>query len=564
MQKPIQPILEISNLSITFGNDDRKSVPVQSIHCTIPKGSISAIVGESGSGKTLTALSIMQLLPKQARCTGSIWFHEKDQVTDLLSLTPQQIRSYRGRKIAMIFQEPMNALNPMMTCGRQVAEMLILHKKMSAKKAKAATLKLFEEVELPDPSAIYKRYPNQISGGQQQRVMIAMAISCNPELLIADEPTTALDIQVQESILRLLIGLREKYQLSILFITHDLELVAQIADQLIVMYKGTIVECGQPKDIISNPQHPYSKALWQCLPKATWKGKRLPVLSDFMKDVENLESSVSIFEPLQPIAINESPILSVQSLTVEFPQKINFWGKILSTSKAVDEVSFNVYPQEILGLVGESGCGKTTLSRAILQLIQPTSGKILINGREVSSNSKSSLERSKEIQIVFQNPFGSLNPRLSIGEALTEPMLVHGLWGNKRQRKEKAAHLLEQVGLTPDQLRRYPHQFSGGQRQRICIARALALEPSFIIFDESVAALDVSIQAQILNLIMELRQHNRFAALFISHNLKVVYHLSDRIMVMQSGKIVESNTAEALYRDPVHPYSRALISLMQA
>ena len=555
----MQPILKIKDLSIKFQQEDEVSTAVNNISFSINKSSITAIVGESGSGKSLTALSILQLLPQQAKTTGSLLFYENENPIEFTKISTKELQNIRGNKIAMIFQEPMTSLNPLLTCGYQVAEVLIKHKKLSKEKAKEKTIALFKEVELPNPENLFNRYPHQLSGGQKQRVMIAMAISCNPQLLIADEPTTALDVRVQKSILDLLKKLQLQYQMSVLLITHDLGLVADVANEIIVLYKGEIVEQGNAKNILTNPQHDYTKALLMCRPNAKSKGKKLPVLNDFLKTEIVLSDEPVLTAVVNEVKQNEQPVLSVQSLKVYFPATTNFFGTPTSFHKAVDDVCFNVFPKETIGLVGESGCGKTTLGRTILQLNKPTSGNIFVNGKDIFKDEKNRSANRKEMQIVFQDPYGSLNPRITIADAIIEPMNVHHLFRNNKERKERAVELFRQVNLNPDHLQRYPHQFSGGQRQRICIARALALEPSFLIFDESVSALDVSVQAQVLNLINELKSTYQFTSIFISHDLSVVHYISDRIMVMKDGKIVEEGTADKIFFNPENEYTKQLI-----
>lgn len=546
-------LLQVNNLSISFMQEEQLVPAVKGISFSAYKGKLTAIVGESGSGKSITSLSILQLLPKQAVVEGEIIFNGD---LNVLKAGEKQIRSIRGNDIAMIFQEPMTSLNPVFTCGHQVMESLRQHKKMGKAEARQAALKLFEAVELPDPAAMLDRYPHEISGGQKQRVMIAMAMSCNPVLLIADEPTTALDVRVQKNILQLIKKLQHENEMGVLFITHDLGLVKEVADEVIVMQQGIIVEQGNTESVLTNPQHPYTQALLACRPGKSSKGKRLAVVSDFLNPgKEKAATPVWQNEP------GEKTILSVQELQVHFPVAKNIFGKTTQWFKAVDGVSFNVKEKETLGLVGESGCGKTTLGRAILQLVQPTGGKILLNGKDISSLSGAALrEVRKDLQIVFQDPYGSLNPRISIGEAILEPLKVHQLQHNNKQRKEKVIELLEKVNLQPDHFNRYPHQFSGGQRQRICIARALALEPSFLIFDESVSALDVSVQAQALNLINDLKEQYSFTSIFISHDLSVVHYISDRVMVMSKGKIIEEGPADDIIYRPQQAYTQQLIA----
>ncbi|MBS1732580.1 MAG: ABC transporter ATP-binding protein [Bacteroidetes bacterium] len=554
----MDPLLQIKNLSVHFGSNGANSPAVNNISFNIPAGKTIAVVGESGSGKSLTALSILKLLPREAICSGAILFNQNGsgQLTKLHSLLPKEMYTIRGNSIAMIFQEPMTSLNPVLTCGFQVMESLIKHKKLNRKQARDKTLELFRQVELPAPEAMINRYPHEISGGQKQRVMIAMAMSCNPELLIADEPTTALDVRVQKNILLLLKKLQQENNLSVLLITHDLGLVADVADEVIVMYKGEIVEQGVCTSVLTSPSHPYTKALLACRPAANQKGKRLAVLKDFLEEKKNY----SYTDYHDAVIAKNKLVLSVKNLDVHFPADKNFFGKPRSVIKAVNNVSFDIMQGETVGLVGESGCGKTTLGRSILQLIEPTAGQIILDGRDIFSMTEDQLRKErKELQVVFQDPYGSLNPRITVGAAILEVLKVHGLHENDKRRKDAVIKMLEKVELPADHYKRYPHQFSGGQRQRICIARALSLNPSFLIFDESVSALDVSVQATVLNLINELKKEFNFTSIFISHDLSVVHYISDRIMVMNKGKIVESGTAEEVYRNPTDEYTKQLI-----
>ena len=552
------PLVQINNLSISFVQDDKIVAAVKSISFNIPRGKITALIGESGSGKSVTALSFLQLLPSQAKLSGNMLFSEDGTITeDLLNTSIPAMQQLRGNKIAMIFQEPMTSLNPVHTCGAQVMESLMLHKKMSKQAAKEATIELFKKVELPAPEEIINRFPHQISGGQKQRVMIAMAMSCDPALLIADEPTTALDVRVQKNILLLLKKLQAENGMGILLITHDLSLVADVADEIAVMYKGEIVEDGSAKEILSAPQHNYTKALLACLPTVNSKGTRLAVIDDYLQNniSQTKESSVT------NIILSSEIVLKVENLSVNFPTKKNIFGKTLAEYKAVDDVSFTVNKNETVGLVGESGCGKTTLGRSILNLIKPTEGNIYFKGKNIAKATDAEMRLiRKELQIVFQDPYGSLNPRLSIGDAITEPMKVHNSSSTQKNRKEKAMHLLEEVNLNTSFYNRYPHQFSGGQRQRICIARALALDPNFLIFDESVSALDVSVQAQVLNLINDLKAAHNFTSIFISHNLAVIHYISDRIMVMKNGRIIETGTADDVIFHPKETYTKELLN----
>ena len=567
-----KPLLQINNLSVDFVTESGTTSAVKNISFEIIGSETVAIVGESGSGKTVTSLSVLQLLPSPPAIyrSGEILFSENGTAQiDLLKLQQKDLRKIRGNKISMIFQEPMTSLNPLKTCGSQVMEAMRIHQPISEKKAIEKTIELFEKVKLPDPASMLSRYPHEISGGQKQRVMIAMAISCNPSLLIADEPTTALDVTVQKTILQLIKELQVKQDMSVIYITHDLGLVGEIADKVIVMYKGEVVEFGTVKDIFLKPQHPYTKALLSCRPAANSKGKRLPVISDFLgngnSESQEIGSNKSDrqeerFVSADYVQTNE-PLLKVENLKVYFPVKTNFLGKVLREFKAVDDVSFIVNRGETLGLVGESGCGKTTLGRALIRLILPTSGNILFNGKNIAHIPDEQLRKMrKDIQIIFQDPFGSLNPRLTIGQAINEPMKIHEILPTEKLRKEKIVDLLEKVNLRPEFFNRYPHEFSGGQRQRICIARALSLNPDFIICDESVSALDVSVQAQVLNLLNDLKEELKFTCIFISHDLGVVHYISNRIMVMNRGKIEETGTADEIYYHPKKEYTQRLIA----
>ena len=561
----ISPLLQIKNLSVDFETQSGTTSAVKNISLEINRGETVAIVGESGSGKTVTSLAVLQLLPSPPAKykTGQILFSENgDTSVDILKLDDTGLRKIRGNKISMIFQEPMTSLNPLKTCGSQVIEAIRIHQNIPLKLAEVKTIQLFASVKLPDPKTILNRFPHEISGGQKQRVMIAMAISCNPSLLIADEPTTALDVTVQKTILQLIKELQAEKNMSVIYITHDLGLVSEIADKVIVMYKGEVVESGSIKEIFLEPKHPYTQALLACRPDASSKGKRLPVISDFLNpDIEiNYKKEFIKNEPLQNFTTG-NPLLKVENLKVYFPVKKNFFGKILKEFKAVDDVSFNVERGETVGLVGESGCGKTTLGRALIRLIEPTSGKIYFNGKNIELITKEQLRKMrKDIQIIFQDPYGSLNPRITIGDAINEPMKIHSILPSQKQRKEKIIDLLEKVDLKPEYFNRYPHEFSGGQRQRICIARALSLSPEFIICDESVSALDVSVQAQVLNLLNDLKKEFGFTCIFISHDLGVVHYISNRIMVMNKGKIEETGTTDEIYFNPKKEYTQKLIS----
>lgn len=563
----MHPLLSIKNLSVDFIAEPGITHALKNISINVNRGEIVALVGESGSGKSVTSLSILQLLPSPPAkySTGEIIFSENGiDATDLLKRNRYEMQDIRGNKIAMIFQEPMTSLNPVLTCGDQVMEAILLHKQVSKENAKSQTIAWFEKVKLPDPEAIFKRYPHQLSGGQKQRVMIAMAMSCEPALLICDEPTTALDVTVQKTILQLIKELQQQSNIGVIFITHDLGVVAEVADRAVVMYKGEIVEQHTVKEIFTNPKHPYTQALLACRPVNHERGKRLPVVSDFLQPADfSVQPIVSISESKHHFSSKESSpevLLTVENLSVWFPTKKTWLGKPVSFTKAVDNVSFEVYKGETLGLVGESGCGKTTLGRALLRLIEPTTGKIIYDDLDLTSKKRDELQTlRKDIQIIFQDPYSSLNPRLTIGSAIAEPMKVHQILTNEKQRKEKVTELLEKVNLKAEHFSRYPHEFSGGQRQRIVIARALALNPSFIICDESVSALDVSVQAQVLNLLNDLKKEFGFTVIFISHDLSVVRYISDRIMVMNKGKIEETGLADEIYYNPQSAYTQKLI-----
>jgi peptide/nickel transport system ATP-binding protein len=569
------PLLHIQNLCVDFDTEAGTVTALQDISVTVNRGSITAIVGESGSGKSVTALSVLQLLPSKTvhYPGGNIFFSEnsKEQV-DLLRQKESALQRVRGNKIAMIFQEPMTSLNPVFTCGRQVMEAIRQHQQITKSLAREKTIALFEKVKLPDSKKVFSRYPHQLSGGQKQRVMIAMAMSCNPALLICDEPTTALDVTVQKAILQLIKDLQQTTQMGVIFITHDLGVVAEIADNVVVMYKGKIVEQGTAIDIFQKPQHPYTKGLLACRPLLHPKGERLPVVSDFMEANENggirekklihyQRATEAIDRKGDQVFETAEKLITVQNLELWFAARKNFTGRVLEFSKAVDDVSFDVYKGETLGLVGESGCGKTTLGRTLLRLIEPTKGRIIFKGTDLSKYKPAQLRTlRKELQIVFQDPYSSLNPRITIGNAIEEGLRVHKMLPTAQQRKNKVIELLEKVSLKPEHFNRYPHEFSGGQRQRIVIARALALNPSFIVCDESVSALDVSVQAQVLNLLNDLKKEFGFTVIFISHDLSVVHYISDRIMVMQKGKIVETGTAAQVYQHPKQLYTQRLIA----
>jgi peptide/nickel transport system ATP-binding protein len=606
-------ILDVRNLQVQFQTDERLITAVDTISFQVKRGQTLGIVGESGSGKSVTSLAVMRLVPNPpGRITnGEIWFRDgEEEPVDLLRVPEARMLTYRGGRVSMIFQEPMSSLNPVYTCGYQLVEAICRHDPISKSEARRRAVALLQEVRvLPSDeelkrrileeqsgkrwseakldheinrqkTAMLDRYPHELSGGQLQRIMIAMAISCNPTLLIADEPTTALDVTVQATILDLLRELRDRRGMAMMFITHDLGLIAEIADDVAVMYEGKIVEYGSVLDIFSNPKHPYTKGLLTCRPQPDRRLKKLPTVSDFM-DVSLLPTGEKVIQVKQRdvnAAIaqaqevtdaevdrrlqglqSQNPLISVRNLQVAFPVR-GVFGQTKRYIMAVNDVSFDVYPGETLGLVGESGCGKSTLARTLLRLIEPKKGQILFEGQDILALSRDRVRQlRREAQIIFQNPYSSLDPRMNIGAAVMEPLVIYGR-GNKKQYRERAAYLLERVGLDPNWMNRYPHEFSGGQRQRICIARSLALNPKFIICDESVSALDVSVQAQVLNLLKELQSEFGLTYIFISHDLSVVKFMSDRIIVMNRGKIEEVGTADKIYRQPQQPYTRQLIS----
>lgn len=560
------PLLSIENFSAGFSFEGKTTPAVKNISFSVKKGEIVGLVGESGSGKSVTALSILQLIPSPPvrYSDGKILFSENEiDPVDLLKINTEELQKIRGNKIAMIFQEPMTSLNPVIKCGVQVEEAILAHKKISRSEAKEQTISWFQKVKLPDPPSIYNRYPHQLSGGQKQRVMIAMAMCCHPSLLICDEPTTALDVSVQKTILDLIKELQVQENMGVLFISHDLNVIAEIADKAVVMYKGEIVEQNTVKELFRYPQQPYTKALLACRPAAHQKGERLPVVSDFLNTSNNIQQPKVTDEKKITSASGHQILISAKNVTVDFPSKKNFFGNVLRFTNAVDDVSFDIFKGETVGLVGESGCGKTTLGRTLLRLIEPSAGKIIYNNAELTTLSNDELKKiRREIQIIFQDPYSSLNPRMTIGSAISETIMVHKPGDGKQQRKDKVIELLEKVSLLPEHFSRYPHEFSGGQRQRIVIARALALNPSFIVCDESVSALDISVQAQVLNLLNDLKKEFQFTILFISHDLSVIRYISDRIMVMQKGRIVETGDAEKIYSNPQNDYTRNLIEFI--
>ena len=550
-------ILDVLGLTISFGENKQKTTVVHDIDFSLYENEILAIVGESGSGKSVTSKAIMGLLQdKNTHIKGRINFEE----TSLLSLSSKEFAKLRGNDIAMIFQEPMSALNPSLTCGFQVAEILLHHKKVSASEVKKEVLQLFEKVKLPRPQDMYTSYPHQISGGQMQRVVIAMAIACKPKLLIADEPTTALDVTVQKEILQLLKDLQKQTGMSMLFISHDLALVCELADRVLVMYKGDIVEKGTVKEIFEAPKKPYTKALLGSRPTLDVRYKVLPTIAS-IKDNSFIPQSITSQQRAKKHQkiYTKTPLLRVENVAKSYFSKVGVFGQ-KQEIKAVNGISFDVFEGETLGLVGESGCGKSTLGKVILQLEKATKGSIFYKGKEITSlKSKDLRSLRKDIQLIFQDPYSSLHPRKIIGQAIIEPMEVHGIGSSKKQRKEKALELLSRVGLEASYFHRYPHQLSGGQRQRVGIARTIAMEPKLVICDESVSALDISVQAQVLNLLNELKEDFGFTYIFISHDLAVVKYMADQLLVMNKGAIEEIGDADEIYANPVKQYTKKLI-----
>lgn len=549
-------ILTVNGLHISFD----AFTAVNSISFQLDKGRTLAIVGESGSGKSLTALSLMGLLPKGANLSGEIKLAATGIDYSLAGLSDSHIwQQLRGKSMGMVFQEPMSSLNPVMKIGKQLAETIIIHQQICKEQAKQQAIEWLAKVQLPNPEKLYDRYPHQLSGGQKQRVMIAMAMCNKPVLLIADEPTTALDVTVQKEVVALMKQLQQEHDTAMIFITHDLALAAEIADEVLVMYKGEVVEYGAVNEVLQNPQHIYTKALIACKPNAGNKGKRLPIVADF---IDGVQASVIEQDEMPKQAPLPETILKVNNLRVWFAENKDWLGRPVDYFKAVDDVSFDLKKGEVLGLVGESGCGKSTISRSLMGLLPVHEGQIIFNNEDLATLPHKEWARiRRQIQLIFQDPYSSLNPRMTIGDMLTEPMKVHGLVPTNELNRE-AQRLLDLVQLPADSMKRYPHQFSGGQRQRIGIARALALRPQLLICDESVSALDVSVQAQILNLLKELQQEFQLTYLFISHDLNVVHYMSDRVMVMQAGHIVEAGEATQVLQQPENDYTRKLISAM--
>ena len=565
-----EPLLSVRNLRISFLRDWGWDETVKGIDLDVMPGRTLGLVGESGSGKSVSSLAVMHLLNERISRISADSMLIGD--TDIKDFDERQMAEVRGKRIAMIFQEPMTSLNPVYKCGYQVSEMILQHEEVSKKEARQRAISLFGQVMLPEPEKIYDRYPHELSGGQKQRVMIAMAIACHPQLLIADEPTTALDVTVQLEILKLLRKLQAETGMGMIFITHDLGVVAEIADDVAVMHGGKILERGTVDEILHHPQHPYTQGLLACRPPIDVRLRRLPVVKEFL-DGQWQGGKAQILHDLQigpeerkahlERLYSREPLLRVEGLKTWYPKYKGVFNRVYDYMPAVDDVSLEVYEGETLGLVGESGCGKTTLGRSILRLKETNGGKVWFDGVEVTALKGQALrDFHKQAQIVFQDPYSSLNPRITIGEAIAEPMRVHGIERDRGRCRSKVCDLLEQVGLEAEHYDRYPHQFSGGQRQRICIARALAVDPRLVICDESVSALDVSVQAQVLNLLNRLKEERHLTYIFISHDLSVVRFMSDRVVVMYKGKIQEMNEADALFNNPQNDYTKKLIAAL--
>jgi len=541
-----QPVLRVSDFSVNLGGKQL----VEPISFELLPGKTFGLVGESGSGKSVSCLSLLRLLP--AELSGEAWLNQRN----LIALPESSMPAIRGAEIAMVFQEPMTSLNPVYSCGKQVAEAIQAHEKISAAACKKRVLDLFAEVELPNPERIFSAYPHQLSGGQKQRVMIAMALSCQPKILIADEPTTALDVTVQHKVIKLLSRLQQQYDMAMIFISHDLALVGEIADEIGVMQTGRMVEKGTPAKLFSAAEHPYTRGLLNCRPPRKGKPKRLPTVKDFLQGNEN---HPDFSDERSPVPAT-STLIQAEDLWMSYPAKKNSWGKTTEWFHALSGVSLDVKQGETVGLVGESGCGKSTLGRCLLRLQEPNKGNITFLNQNIMKLSSGELRKLRpRMQMIFQDPYASLNPRMPIGEAIAEPMWVHRMHPSWKACKEAAIHILEQVGLEADHAHRYPAQFSGGQRQRIGIARSIGLKPDFIVCDESVSALDVSVQAVVLNLLQDLKEKFGLTYLFISHDLSVVRYFCDRILVMQKGQVVEDGPADNIYFSPQHAYTQTLV-----
>ena len=568
-------VLEVQGLTVRFDTSERSVVAVKDLGFHVRAGEVLAIVGESGSGKSVTSLSVMRLIEHGGGtiASGKISFTRRNGgKLDLAKAADSVMRTIRGGEISMIFQEPMTSLNPVFSVGTQVAEAVMLHQGLSHAEAEAEALRMLELVRIPEAKQILKRYPHQLSGGMRQRVMIAMALSCKPSLLIADEPTTALDVTIQAQILQLIRQLQEEMGMAVIFITHDMGVVAEVADRVLVMYHGEAVEEGTCEQIFHNPRHPYTQSLLAAVPRlgsmrGTDEPAPFPLLRITDPEAEQLgtadmdETPVDMPEPAASApSVSDGPVLSVDNLITRFDVETGFWGKVKRRVHAVEQVSFNLYPGETLGLVGESGCGKSTIGRSMIGLETPRSGSIVFNGQELTQVSGSQLQKlRRNIQYVFQDPYAALDPRLTVGFSIMEPLLIHKVC-SRQEAERRVGELLERVDLDPAMAVRYPHEFSGGQRQRVCIARALAMNPEIIIADESVSALDVSVRAQIINLLLALQKEFRIAFLFISHDMAVIERVCHRVAVMYLGQIVELGSRRDVFENPLHPYTKRLMS----
>ena len=568
-------VLEVQGLTVRFDTSERSVVAVKDLGFHVRAGEVLAIVGESGSGKSVTSLSVMRLIEHGGGtiASGKISFTRRNGgKLDLAKAADSVMRTIRGGEISMIFQEPMTSLNPVFSVGTQVAEAVMLHQGLSHAEAEAEALRMLELVRIPEAKQILKRYPHQLSGGMRQRVMIAMALSCKPSLLIADEPTTALDVTIQAQILQLIRQLQEEMGMAVIFITHDMGVVAEVADRVLVMYHGEAVEEGTCEQIFHNPRHPYTQSLLAAVPRlgsmrGTDEPAPFPLLRITDPEAEQLgtadmdETPVDMPEPAASApSVSDGPVLSVDNLITRFDVETGFWGKVKRRVHAVEQVSFNLYPGETLGLVGESGCGKSTIGRSLIGLETPRSGSIVFNGQELTQVSGSQLQKlRRNIQYVFQDPYAALDPRLTVGFSIMEPLLIHKVC-SRQEAERRVGELLERADLDPAMAVRYPHEFSGGQRQRVCIARALAMNPEIIIADESVSALDVSVRAQIINLLLALQKEFRIAFLFISHDMAVIERVCHRVAVMYLGQIVELGSRRDVFENPLHPYTKRLMS----
>ncbi len=562
-----QPLLSIRDLTVSFSHQGGRFEAVSHVSLDLYPGRSLGIVGESGSGKSLTALSVLTLLPPASRVdSGSIDYFNRDTGRmDLLAATESQIRHIRGNHISMIFQEPMTSLNPVYTCGYQVVEAILNHRSYSRSEARDLAVRWFAEVELPEPERIFRSYPHELSGGQRQRVMIAMAVSCEPRLLIADEPTTALDVTIQRSILSLLEQLKERYNMSLIFISHDLAVVSGIADDVAVMHQGAVVEQGHRQQVIHHPHNGYTRGLIACRPPLDYRPERLKTLADFTSggtagDAPSAPEGAASITPGKTDRSRKQVIFSLQEVSKDFSLKTNFWGRAVEKLRALDQVSLELYQGETLGLVGESGSGKSTLARLLLYLIRPDEGSLMYKGQDMAYFGGKDMQGFRQqVQIVFQDPYSTLNPRMSVGSMISEPLYFYRLYAGRKERRDRVVQLLESVRLGAEYYSRYPHELSGGQRQRVAIARVLALNPEFLICDEAVSALDVSIQAEILNLLQDLKQQFDLTYVFITHDFSVVRFMSDRIAVMKDGRVVETGASDDLFRQPSEPYTRRLL-----